>query len=215
MSSAIENIEYVLTLNREFPAIECKTAFHLDNSKWILGKTLRAMMGMANLQGGGVVIIGISENKPNLSPTPFVATDLASWSYEKFQAKVAPYFDPPIIFELENISYNGNDYIVISIKEFDHIPVLAKKNYEAPKPPSTKIESIFRDGACYIRSQARLSTEEVPSATEMRTLIDYAIEKGINKELNKLRKWGLITTLPVPTPKSDKDKFDDQIKGII
>lgn len=212
-----ETVRNILLLGRELPAIECKGATSI-NDRWMLGKVLRAMMGMANLEGGGLVILGISEKKTpqkHLVPTPFVQTDLDTWDHESLQNKAAPYFDPPVVFALSKIQVDSNWYIGIAVSEFSDIPVLAQKEYSFSPPAPQKQEIIIREGGCYVRSQAKLSTENLPTSTDMRVLLSYAVQKGLRREIARLQSLGLVGVPKAPESDASSKSFDDQAKDLL
>lgn len=143
--------------------------------KHLLAKVVRAVLLMSNRRDGGIVIVGVDENE-NGGPVPWGLSeaDLKTWSYDDFSDSLAGYADPNVSFDLEILEYEGNNFIIIQVHEFEDIPVLCKKHYP----------EVLREGACYVRTRRKPETAEIPSQTEMRDLLDLAITKALRKYIS-------------------------------
>jgi hypothetical protein len=125
---------------------------------------------------------------------------LVSWNFDAVADQIARYADPSVNFGLETKGYNGGRYVVIEVEEFSDIPVLCKRSYD----------DVLRDGACYVRTRRKPETSEIPTQTEMRDLLDLAIDKGVSLYLERARRLGLYIP-PDGTYPSDQDQFDEQL----
>ena len=60
--------------------------------------------------------------------------------------------------------------------------------------------NILREGACYVRTSRKPETSELPTQTEMRQLLDLAIDKGILQLLDRAERLGFyVPRIPAST----------------
>lgn len=194
-----ERFAAILALGRETAGVEFKGPGQLSNRR-LMAQVVRALLAMANRQGGGSVIIGVEDNGVTISPVGLSAVELVSWNFDAVADQIARYADPSVNFGLETKGYNGGRYVVIEVEEFSDIPVLCKRSYD----------DVLRDGACYVRTRRKPETSEIPTQTEMRDLLDLAIDKGVSLYLERARRLGLYIP-PDGTYPSDQDQFDEQL----
>ena len=185
-------------LGHELQGRECK-APGPRTDKLMLAKTVKAMLGMANRRDGGLVIIGITDSKSSLTPVGLSDEDLNTWNHDDLANSVSEYADPSINFELERHQCDGNNYVLICVKEFEDIPILCKKDYS----------SDIRRGACYVRSRRKPETTEISTQEDMRDLLDLAIEKRLRKFIAQAQHTGLMIRLSESI--SDQELFDKQL----
>lgn len=165
-----EEFAEVLRLGYELPGVEFKGPGPRTNATLFLRVT-RAALALANRRDGGYIVIGVDNNGHVLTPVGLTQADLATWNYDDISAGIAAYADPYVRFDLEIKENGGNRYVVLTVREFEEIPVLCKRD-------ST---GVLRAGACYVRTRRKPESAEIPSQTEMRELLDLAIEKGLRK----------------------------------
>lgn len=104
------------------------------SDRLFFARIVRAALGMANLQDGGRIIIGVNEQGGVLNPVGLTVADLATWRYDDVAAGFAAYADPALDFELSVPEYQGKRFILLEIREFDELPVLCKTTYQGPLP---------------------------------------------------------------------------------
>lgn len=149
-------------------------------------KVTRAALGMANYSGGGVVFIGVDEGANHeLVPTGLTDEQFQSWNFDDVAAGFAPAADPRLSIDLEVIEHLDRRFVAIIVHEFEEVPVLCRRNYNHGG------KTILRDGALYVRGRGKPESTEVPSQTEMRELLDTAIDKGIRRFLARAGRVGL------------------------
>ncbi len=189
----------ILALGRETFGVEFKEPGPISNGR-LVAQVVRAVLAMANRRDGGRVIIGVDDNAGELNPVGLSATDLATWHYDNVADQIARYADPGVSFNLVVTVYKGASYVVLAVAEFPDIPVLCKRAYD----------DVLRDGACYVRTRRKPETSEIPTQTEMRELLDLAVEKRVRQYLEQARRVGLYppTTLAQPT---DQERFGEQL----
>lgn len=173
---------------------------------YLLAKVARAVLGMANRRDGGLVVIGVEDNKGSMKPVGLSLEDLATWKYDDLSTSMGNYADPSVSLDVEIKEHNGRAFIVIHVQEFEVIPVLCKQDYFKDK------EVVLRKGACYVRSRHKPETSEIPSQVDMRELLDLAIDKGIRKFVTRAFRSGLTSIGPAPP--NDKELFDAQVEDL-
>jgi predicted HTH transcriptional regulator len=175
-------------------------------SKLLFAKVARAALGMANRQDGGRIIIGIQSVNNAPKPVGLNENDLVTWSYDDVATGFAEYADPSITFDLQEVSCENARYVVLRIHEFEDIPVLCKKDYNATT------EMVLRKGACYVRSRHKPETSEIPTQEDMRDLLDLATDKSVRKFVSRAIRTGLLHLGPgTPSSQSDEDLYNEEL----
>jgi hypothetical protein len=171
------------------------------------------MLGMANRRDGGYVILGVEGDPPE--PVGLNETQVDSWAkYDDVAAAVNEYASPSVSFELDPPKdYRGQMLVVITVHEFSDIPVLCRRDVQAPskrtEPP------ILRRGACYVRSRRKPETSEIPSEEEMRELLELAIDKGVRKFVARVQAAGLLPPLKAATlSRDDEALFAKEVEDL-
>jgi len=197
-----EELAALLALGHELIGIEFKAAGPTSDRQ-LFAQVTRAVLGMANRRDGGRVVIGVEDNGGVLTPVGLSKSDQETWRYDDVATKLAVYADPSVSFELETQQYNGNDYVVLYVREFEDIPVLCKKDYQG----------VLRKGACYVRPRRKPETIEIPTQEDMRDLVDLATEKRLRRHLEQTRRAGgiVVPIQPGLLPPSDQELFDKQL----
>jgi predicted HTH transcriptional regulator len=171
----------------------------------LFAKVVRAVLGMANHQDGGLVIIGVDDNAGVLTPSGMTVGDIGTWRYDDVAAGIGTYADPLVAFDMEAKTHEGRQFIVLDVHEFEEVPVICKKEYPG----------VLRPGACYVRTRRKPETSEIPSQTEMRDLLDLAVNKGLRKFISRAMAAGLLhSAVPTATP-SDADAYTTQLGDLL
>ena len=198
-----EEFAQIIALGRETSGVEFKGPGPRSNRQ-LFAQVVRAILGMANRQDGGTVIIGVEDNQGVLDPVGLGEDDLTTWGYDDVADGLAMYADPSVSFDLEVKEYNGKKYVVLEVDEFADIPVLCKRDYQG----------VLRNGACYVRSRRKPETSEIPTQEDMRELLELATDKGVQRFLERAVRVGLIV-LPSLTPQpTDQELLDQQLGGL-
>ena len=207
-----EEFAAILAQRREAPATEFKGPGRLDDGR-LVAQVVKAVLGMSNRSGGGNVIIGVIANESTFNPVGLSGEELSTWVYDHVADHIARYADPSVSFEMDVKEYNDARYIVIQVEEFSDIPVLCKRAYSDDRQTGANRE-VLRAGACYVRTRRKPETTEIPTQTEMRDLLDLAINKGIDRSLRQFleraRQAGLIE-YRTAIPPTDQELFNEQI----
>jgi predicted HTH transcriptional regulator len=192
-----DEFEALLAPGHEQRGVEFKGPGRRSDRQFF-ARVARAVLGMANRRDGGVVVIGVEDKSGTLKPVGLSVPDLATWKYDDIADSLAVYADPSVSFDLEIAEYKGSHYVILSVDEFEDVPVLCNKPY-----PDT-----LRNGACYVRSRRKPETSEIPSQADMRDLIELATEKRLRRFVAQARAAGLdISGAALPT---DEERFENQ-----
>jgi predicted HTH transcriptional regulator len=164
----------------------------------------RAVLAMTNLRLGGWVIAGVKADGTLIGLSE---PDIDTWlEHDEVSDGLNAYADPFVQVASELIEYEGKRFIVIRVREFEEVPVLARK--DSPTKYDGKL--IVRRGGCYVRPRNQPASVEVPTQTEMRELIDAAVDKSLARF-----RWraGLVAQPPGALAPSDDTRFEDELKG--
>lgn len=204
-----QDFESLLDLGYETNGVEFKGP-GARTDKPFHAKVVRAVLGMANRRDGGLVIIGVEST--NLEPVGLNDLDLATWSdYDVLAESLNSCASPNLSFDMEILSYKCRNIFILRIREFSEIPVLCTKDYCDPG----KTVPTLRRGACYVRSRHKPETAEIPSAQEMRELLELAIDKGVRRFVTRAQKAGMFPPAHVsPESPSDEELFRKQIEDM-
>lgn len=163
-------------------------------------KVVKTAMSMANLKDGGFMIFGVEEDDTGICrATGMDLEDADSFNQDDVMDYVNKYADPYVELKVERVELNENVFIVIQISEFEELPVICKKNGE----------KLYR-GSIYTRPRRKNESVPISSQTEMRELIERAVDKRMRKYREKIFKWGLIKGNGLQ--ENDFSKFDSQLE---
>jgi predicted HTH transcriptional regulator len=184
---------------------ELRNLEHKRSVDWgdpaIKAKITKSILGMSNLKDGGYITIGVVQQGHDFVPVGMTDEHFASWEQDALAKHVANYSDPPTEVYLHKYEENGMKFVIIQVPEFRDLPTICKKDGE---------EKLYK-GNIYTRSRSKNETRTVESQTEMREVLDMAIEKGIRELLARTRRIGIALT---DKSKSDEELFDEQLGDI-
>lgn len=190
----------IIQQGHETPGVEFKRPGPRTD-KHLFAKIVRAALAMANRRGGGRILIGVCDDKAKAIPKGLSDGDLATWSYDDVSGALSAYADPYVAIVVEAIRYQGKDFVVITVDEFEETPVLCKKDYPG----------VLRSGACYVRRKGRTESSEIPNHGEMRDLLELATEKGVRRFLRTASRAGL--PLDVEPSSSRTSLYDAELES--
>jgi len=190
-----------IEIGKELRNVEYKgsVSWNDDNPRQ---KIIKSMLAMANIRDGGSVIIGVEQKKGGtFELTGMTQGDFDSFNYDTISAVVAEFADPYVTFSLTKGELQGKRIVIIDVEEFQDIPVICKKD-----------GSLLKRGKLYTRGVRVPESVEVPSQTEMREILDIAIEKGTRKFLRSISRAGIA--LKEPEKNTDIELFEKQLKEV-
>ena len=195
-----EEFASILTLQYEQHGIEFKGAL-ARTEKPFLAKVVRAVLGMSNRRDGGLIVIGVEETGAGLNAVGLSADVLATWTYDLVAEALSNFADPNIVFDLEIRTNHGRSFVVLLVHEFEDIPVICKQDYP----------DVLRKGGLYVRARRKPETSEIPSQTEMRELMELAVEKRLRQYLATVARAGVNLGRAV-TGQDDTHRFEEQLR---
>ncbi len=194
----------VLALGYELTGVEFKPPGPRTDA-YLFATVTRAVLGMANRRDGGLVVIGAEAAQPTVRPVGISEVDAGSWNYDDVMAGLSAAADPFVTVDLDTVSFDGKRFVVLRVHEFETVPVLCKREF---KKEGTQT-FVLRPAACYVRTRRKPETSEIPSQTEMRELLDLAVQKGVRQFIERAVSAGLPIS-PETTPKA-AERFDAQL----
>jgi predicted HTH transcriptional regulator len=158
-------------------------------------------MALGNLRDGGVVVLGVEQEGRGLNAIGLSAEQLTSWEPDYTRDALAAYIDPPADFDLTVLEYSGARCLVFEVREFQDIPHLCKRGSEG----------VLREGACYVRTRRKPESSEIPTHSEMRDLLDLAIEKGVRRFVVQANQAGLQIAVREANAPTDENRYATEL----
>jgi len=181
---------------------------------------IRCILGMANLRYGGYIVFGVRQQGNDFILDGMEQDHIKSFTQDNVDTDIKNYAEPFVEatvtivprsilkHKTESIPTeflnDGGDFVVIQVKEFDELPVICKK---AGKLKSGEI--YIKEGAIYSRPRGKVETSEIRTQTDMRELIDLAVDKNLRRLVDRMERIG-ITKLISPEF-SDEERFNNQL----
>lgn len=176
-----EKILELLDAGGETRNIEFKKSYDWGNPQH-KAKIVKCILAMSNTKDGGYLVLGIDDDKQGLEK--LCGMDLEHYqkiNFDHIVVEVNKFADPPISFQMYMIEENEKSFVLFRIPEFEELPILCKKSGEQG----------LKEGAVYSRSKSKPESAIIRSQSEMRELIDMAINKGIKEFYTRVRDSGL------------------------
>lgn len=194
-------VDYILH-GREERDLEYKSVLHWKDAKtW--GKVTRGAMAMANLPGGGVLVIGMKKVGETHVPEGLDAAVRDSYMQDGVLARINEYASPFVELTVSHVAHAGLDFVIVQVKAFLESPVICKK--DGPEK--------LRRGAIYTRSRRMHETVEVSSEVEMREILDRATEARLRKFFGTMDAVGFTWSGPGAGGTHGK-RFEDELNGL-
>lgn len=196
-----EELRVVLALGHEQRGVEFKGPGAAGDAPF-RAKVIRAALGMANRRDGGYIILGIDDAAPESGGPGLSATQITEWTnYDNLASWIGEYSDPTLEFEAApRRTPQSHHVVVIAIQEFQDIPVLCKRDFGG----------ILKRGALYTRGHAKPETSDTHQHTELRELLDLAVEKGLRRFVERAQRAG-VAVVPRSETAKDADLFDAEL----
>jgi len=154
-----------------------------DMGKDYVARVARAAMALANLRGGGVLVLGIDDTDPLNGENGLAPAQLKAWlDADSVNAKINAYADPALELSIDQAVHpNGGALVVIQVHEFRDHPVLCKRDYG----------DVLAAGQLFTRSAAKPESSARQTHGEMREVIDLAVDKNLARFVQRARNGGL------------------------
>jgi len=192
-------LDYLISHRREERNLEYKQSMSWTDINTKV-KVIKSSMAMANIPDGGYIVFGMTKKGEVYEPEGMQAEHADSFKQDDVMEYVNNYADPYVELTVVSAERGGKRFVVIQVQEFGQLPVVCKKDSED-----------LKRGDVFTRSRKKYETARVGSQTEMREILDLAVDK----EIRRLRSRGLITSVEVVSPtEADKKEFDRQRGGL-
>ena len=160
----------------------------------------------ANSRDGGVLVIGKAETDSGTFDL-LGLTDAQARSFET--TKVAKWvnnrFSPAISIVCHHHEYEGKRFVLITISEFEDVPVLCTKSFQDPSNPK---KHLLRERTIYVRN-ANAESAPLETVDELRALIGLATSKRANEMLTTFE--AMLKGRPLVTSPTDRESFDEEL----
>lgn len=199
-----KEIEELILRGREERNLEYKASMDWKENATQM-KVVKACLAFSNTRDGGALVFGMKE----LSDESYEIEGMSenhfnSFNQDDVQTIVHQYADPNVhltvykkLIDIEGIF---KSFVVIQVTPFSDIPVVCRKN-----------GSEVKRGEIYTRPYHKNESVPVPGETEMREILDVAIDSGIKKFHERLQRAGLSVN---SAAEISKKKFDDELGGL-
>jgi hypothetical protein len=195
-----ELCSYLYDYENETPHLEYKESISWDdtNSK---EKIIQTILAMSNIRDGGVLVIGVKEileeqgkkyRREGMSDEHY-----NSFDEDRVRETVRQFAEPFVALDLIKKIYDNNKFVIITVKEFDEIPVICRKSGKSDN---------LQEGQIYIRPKSgTVSTRKVQTYSEMKELVELAVIK-------QARKFMQITSVMPSEEQQAIESYNDELK---
>ncbi|PEX44006.1 ATP-binding protein [Bacillus thuringiensis] len=194
-----QNLISLIQFGRETRNVEFKTTYDWNNPQH-KAKIVKTILGMSNVRDGGHLILGVEEINDSFIPRGMSQNDWDLLNQDDVMAHVNNFADPYVEFTVHKIQHDGMLFVIFEIDEFKEIPVVCKRQGEQG----------LKQGTLFTRSRRMAETVAVPSQSEMREILDIAIEKGVRKFQERISRTGLI----IQSESTDENRFNAELEGL-
>ena len=162
---------------------------------------LRDMIGMANGDGPGYIVLGASDDGGVVGRYDgLTEAQASSFDPSKVADMMKRYADPEIGFDLYKPAVDGKNYVVIRVHPFSSVPHICRRS----------CGDILQEAAVYVRGEGA-RTVKVPSAEHMRRMVDRAVQVSADVLVERIRR---LVCGVAPVEGEAGSRFADQIARV-
>lgn len=160
-------------------------------------KLAKSIMAMSNIRDGGYIVFGMKQlDSGRFIKEGIKDEHLIEYNKDILLDRINEYADPYVRFSIKTLEYESKKFLFIIVPEFEEIPVICKRDGR----------SDLTKGSIYTRTRDRRpESARVRNQTDMREIIELAVDKGIEK----MRRRRYLSEIP-----SGKQLFDEQVKDL-
>jgi len=175
-----------------------------ESQPWdaLKSKIARTALAMANLEGGGFLVLGMRAGESGYEPDGLRTEHLATYSEDDIHSFVNRYAMPYVDLRVDDFPYMAKRFLVISVSQFEDVPVICRRDGEG-----------LRKGAIYVRSRRMRETTEIQHETDMRELIDLATQRMLRRAVGALGPLGDALSESLRAAAS-VERYNEQLKGL-
>lgn len=172
-------------------------------------KLTKDIMAFANSQDGGVIVVGKSETSSGTFSYDGVSADEAkSFDTTRVATWVNNHCNPPISLACHPVEYGGKLFIVITVVEFDDVPIICTKSFQ----PTGAKKPLLAEGTIYVRTK---NAESAPlrSNDDVRALIGLATMKRGDQLLAMF--GAMMKGRPLAPSSPEQDPFENEMEKVV
>jgi Putative DNA-binding domain len=187
--------------------IDAKGPMEWDGGEASAGLT-KDILSFANSRDGGVIVIGKEELSGNFVLRGLTTAQADSFETTKVATWVNNHCEPPVHVVCHRVQHDRKDFIVLTVAEFDDVPIICTKQFELPGKPA---KVILRKGTIYVRT-SNAESAPLSSVDQLRTLVGLATKKRGQEMLVMFE--SMLKGRPLVTPPSDEEQFEKELHRI-
>lgn len=132
-------------------------------------KVTKSVLAMSNIKDGGYLVLGVDEGSDDVwTANGMSENDFESYNQDHVSAHIANYADPFAEITVSKQIYDEKRFVIIQVLEFQELPVICKRD---------GAENLT-NGVIYTRTRRMFESAPVQSQTEMREIIEMAVDKS-------------------------------------
>lgn len=191
----------------EIQNVDAKGPMAWDGGEASAGLT-KDILALANTRDGGVIVIGKSEPDPGKFTYDGVTADQAgTFEVTKVGSWVNARCAPPVQIGVYRQEYQGREFVVLTVREFDDVPVICTKTFELPAAGGKPAKCLLVKGSIYVRT-ANVESAPLSTVEGVRSLIGLATAKRGDQLLALLN--SMLKGRPLVPQPSDKEQFEKE-----
>ena len=160
-----KELEELLEGGIETPHIDYKA-----QCEWDINAFAKDILAMANIEGGGRIIIGVAEEGVGYKRVGITTTQMDTFNYDNMRDQFASYASPHVKFSIAfPQDKNGLIFVIITVDEFDEIPVICIKPNDRA---GTKAPVIY-----YRNTDKKVESGPISNYHDLRNLIERSAVK--------------------------------------
>ena len=198
-----------LKASGEDDSIDAKAPVKWDGNKES-ASLAKDIVAFANSRDGGVLVIGKSEIQPGqFELTGLSEAQAASFETTKVATWVNSRFAPPVKLVCHRLNHDKKHFVVITVSEFEDIPILCVKSYDNPDNPK---KPLLRERTIYVRNS---NAESAPlgSVDSLRSLIGLSTQKRGDEMLATFS--AMLRGKSILGDPSDDQRFENELDRIM
>jgi hypothetical protein len=129
---------------------------------------VKDILSMMNIRDGGRIIFGVDDD--TCEPLGMELSDFTSFDTTKVNDFVHKYTDPSASCEVQKLTIDSKNFVVIDVPEFLEVPIICKAD------ASSSNRTILKRGGLYLRTD-RATSELISSPEHMRDLVNRSMMK--------------------------------------